>query len=60
MCFNRILDSLTQALHSSGVDMSQTNVSVQIDVGRQENAGLIPSASTSKVRLDFSFGHQVS
>ncbi|KAG4925958.1 hypothetical protein JHK87_051498 [Glycine soja] len=43
-----ILDSLTQALHSSGVDMSQTNVSVQIDVGRQENAGLIPSASTSK------------
>ncbi|KAG5016763.1 hypothetical protein JHK85_022899 [Glycine max] len=43
-----ILDSLTQALHSSGVDMSQTNVSVQIDVGRRANSGLIPSAYTSK------------
>ncbi|KDP24327.1 hypothetical protein JCGZ_25623 [Jatropha curcas] len=30
-----ILDTLTQALQSSGVDLSQTNISVQIDVGKQ-------------------------
>ncbi|RDX66615.1 Transcription factor BIM2 [Mucuna pruriens] len=43
-----ILDTLTQALQSSGVDMSQTSVSVQIDVGRRANTGLIPSAYSSK------------
>ncbi|XP_027926322.1 transcription factor BIM2 [Vigna unguiculata] len=44
-----ILDTLTQVLQSSGVDMSQTNLSVQIDVGRRANAGLVPSPYSSKV-----------
>lgn len=44
-----ILDTLTQVLQSSGVDMSQTNLSVQIDVGRRANAELDPSAYSSKV-----------
>ncbi|KAL1322900.1 hypothetical protein HN51_067913 [Arachis hypogaea] len=44
-----VLDTLTQALQSSGVDLSQTSVSVQIDVGRRSNPGFIPSASSSKV-----------
>ncbi|KAL2329768.1 hypothetical protein Fmac_017349 [Flemingia macrophylla] len=43
-----ILDTLTQALQCSGVDMSQANVSVQIDVGRRANTELIPSAYSSK------------
>ncbi|TKY65022.1 Transcription factor BIM2 [Spatholobus suberectus] len=43
-----ILDTFTQALQSSGIDMSQTSVSVQIDVGRRANTGLIPSAYSSK------------
>ncbi|CAJ1835516.1 unnamed protein product [Sphenostylis stenocarpa] len=43
-----ILDTLTQTLQCSGVDMSQTNLSVQIDVGRRANTGLIPSAYSSK------------
>lgn len=44
----RILGTLTQALQSSGVDLSQTNVSVEIDVGRRTNTGLTPSDYTSK------------
>ncbi|XP_021604632.1 transcription factor BIM1 isoform X2 [Manihot esculenta] len=43
-----ILDTLTQALRSSGVDLTQTNISVQIDVGRQENRGAGITASSSK------------
>ncbi|GLJ18128.1 hypothetical protein SUGI_0320220 [Cryptomeria japonica] len=30
-----LLDTLTQALRSSGLDLSQANISVQIDLGRQ-------------------------
>ncbi|KAJ1406493.1 Myc-type, basic helix-loop-helix [Sesbania bispinosa] len=45
-----ILDTLTQALQSSGVDLSQTSVSVQIDVGRRSNSRLNPSAYSSKLR----------
>ncbi|KAI4352362.1 hypothetical protein L6164_006623 [Bauhinia variegata] len=40
-----ILNTLTQVLRSSGVDMSQASVSVQIDVGRRANAA---STSSSK------------
>nr|AFK40942.1 unknown [Lotus japonicus] len=47
----RILDTLTQALQCSGVDLSQASVSVQIDVGRRSNSGLTPSTYSSK-------GHQ--
>ncbi|XP_061947303.1 transcription factor BIM2-like isoform X2 [Populus nigra] len=33
----QILNSLTQALRSSGVDIAQTSITVQIDVGKREN-----------------------
>ncbi|KAK7273273.1 hypothetical protein RIF29_14322 [Crotalaria pallida] len=42
-----ILDTLTQALQSSGVDLSQTTLSVQIDV-RRAKTGSTPSASSLK------------
>jgi len=45
---NRILNSLTQALRSSGVDLAQTSITVQIDVGKREN-GTIAVATSSKV-----------
>ncbi|XP_045792749.1 transcription factor BIM1 isoform X2 [Trifolium pratense] len=32
-----LLDTLTQALQSSGVDLSQANISVQIELGKQAN-----------------------
>lgn len=31
----RLLDTLTQALQSSGVDLSQASISVQIELGKQ-------------------------
>ncbi|XP_021296318.1 transcription factor BIM2-like isoform X2 [Herrania umbratica] len=43
-----ILNSLTQALQSSGVDMSQASVSVQIDVGKRVASGVTSMASSSK------------
>lgn len=46
---NRILNSLTQALQSSGVDLSQASISVQINVGKPENGELNGTASDSKV-----------
>jgi len=45
---NRILNSLTQALRSSGVDLAQTSITVQIDVGKREN-GTIAVAPSSEV-----------
>lgn len=47
--FDRILNALTQALRSSGVDLSQASVSVQIDVGKRANDGSTAMASSSKV-----------
>ncbi|XVF81782.1 hypothetical protein PTKIN_Ptkin15bG0183900 [Pterospermum kingtungense] len=43
-----VLNSLTQALQSSGVDMSQANISVQIDVGKRIATGVTSMASSSK------------
>ncbi|XP_022771851.1 transcription factor BIM2-like isoform X2 [Durio zibethinus] len=43
-----VLNSLTQALQSSGVDMSQVSISVQIDVGKQGDSGGTSMASSSK------------
>ncbi|KAH9676116.1 transcription factor BIM3 [Citrus sinensis] len=43
-----ILNALTQALRSSGVDLSQASVSVQIDVGKRANDGSTAMASSSK------------
>jgi hypothetical protein len=49
LCLNRILGTLTQALQSSGVDLTQASVSVDIDVGRRANTGLTPCQYSSKV-----------
>jgi len=34
---NRLLHTLTHALQSSGVDLSQASISVQIELGKQAN-----------------------
>ncbi|KAL5582070.1 hypothetical protein UlMin_014512 [Ulmus minor] len=43
-----ILDTLTQVLRSSGMDLSQTSISVEFDVGSQADSGLTSMASNSK------------
>ncbi|XP_021905162.1 transcription factor BIM2-like [Carica papaya] len=43
-----ILNALTQALQSSGMDLSQASISVQIDVGKRANSGFYPAASGSE------------
>ncbi|XP_020537517.1 transcription factor BIM2 isoform X2 [Jatropha curcas] len=43
-----LFNSLTQALHSAGVDLSQANISVQIDLGKRANRGLTSGTSTAK------------
>lgn len=35
---NRLLSTLTQALQSSGVDLSQASISVQIELGKRSNS----------------------
>ncbi|XP_057981536.1 transcription factor BIM2-like isoform X2 [Malania oleifera] len=37
-CSQGLLNTLTQALESSGVDISRANISVQIDVGKEANS----------------------
>lgn len=49
----RLLNTLTQALHSSGVDLTQANISVQIDLGKRANGRVNSSASTIKVHEPF-------
>ncbi|KAL3512402.1 hypothetical protein ACH5RR_025119 [Cinchona calisaya] len=44
----RLLSTLTQALHSSGIDLSQANISVQIDLGKRANDRVNSSASVIK------------
>jgi sarcosine oxidase gamma subunit len=45
----RLLNTLTQSLQSAGVDLSQANISVQIDLGKRANRGLTSGTLTSKV-----------
>ncbi|GMI73421.1 BES1-interacting Myc-like protein 2 [Hibiscus trionum] len=45
-----ILNYLTQALQSSGVDMSQASISVKIDVGKRVASGVTYMPSNSKER----------
>ncbi|XP_052487591.1 transcription factor BIM2 isoform X2 [Gossypium raimondii] len=40
-----LLNSLTQALQSAGLDLSQANISVQIDLGKHANRGLTSGTS---------------
>lgn len=43
-----LLNTLTQALQSSGVDLSQASISVQIDLGKRANTRLTASTSIFK------------
>ncbi|CAN4086214.1 unnamed protein product [Withania somnifera] len=43
-----LLNTLTQALQISGVDLSQANISVQIDLGKRANGRVNSSASAIK------------
>lgn len=43
-----LLNTLTQALQTAGVDLSQATVSVQINLGNQANRGLAPGISVTK------------
>ncbi|KAK9278712.1 hypothetical protein L1049_028287 [Liquidambar formosana] len=51
-----LLNTLTQALQTSGVDLSQASISVQIDLGKRANGQL--SASTSIVKGNDPSGNQ--
>ncbi|KAK6921858.1 Myc-type, basic helix-loop-helix (bHLH) domain [Dillenia turbinata] len=51
-----LLNSLTEALHGSGVDLSQASVSVQINLGKRANKGL--ALGTSKDFEDPASGNQ--
>ncbi|XP_071686522.1 transcription factor BIM2-like [Rutidosis leptorrhynchoides] len=42
-----LLNSLTQALQNSGVDLTQATISVQVDLGKRANRGLTTSGTTS-------------
>lgn len=45
----RLLNTLTQALESAGVDLTQATVSVQVDLGKRANRGLTSGISVAKV-----------
>lgn len=50
---NRLLNTLTQALQSSGVDLSKASISVQIDLGNKANSRTTAPTSIIKVFLPF-------
>ncbi|KAF3444929.1 hypothetical protein FNV43_RR14622 [Rhamnella rubrinervis] len=54
----RILGTLTQALQTSGMDLSQARISVQIDVGNRADNGLNSVASSSKDNVNQSLNNQ--
>lgn len=43
-----LLNTLTQALQTSGLDLSQASISVQIDLGKRANRKLVSGTSTGK------------
>ncbi|KAD2804355.1 hypothetical protein E3N88_37732 [Mikania micrantha] len=43
-----LLNSLTQALQNSGVDLTQATISVQVDLGKRANRGLTSGTSIAK------------
>jgi hypothetical protein len=49
LVLNRLLSTLTQALQSSGVDLSQASISVQIELGKQSNSSATGPPSVVKV-----------
>lgn len=51
--FNRLLSTLTRALQSSGVDLSQASISVQVDIGKRANNGQNSHHAAGKVHKTF-------
>ncbi|XP_016901796.2 transcription factor BIM2 isoform X1 [Cucumis melo] len=47
-----LLSTLTQALQASGVDLSQTNISVKVDVGKRANRSISLSEDDKKQSLN--------
>ncbi|XP_071702213.1 transcription factor BIM2-like isoform X2 [Rutidosis leptorrhynchoides] len=50
--------ALTQALKSTGVDLSHAKISVQIDLGKRSNTGLLDSSSTDLKESEMSYVDQ--
>lgn len=48
----RVLNNLTLSLRSSGVDLSQASINVELDVGNRADGGLKSMASSSQVLLE--------
>lgn len=48
---NRLLNNLTHALKSSGVDVSQASISVQLDIAKQTNSVINSTVFRPKVCL---------
>lgn len=53
-----LFNTLTQALQSAGVDLSQANVSVQIDLGKRADRGMISGTSIAKDHENTLSSHQ--
>lgn len=49
LLLNRLLNTLTQALQNSGVDLSQANISVQIELGKRASSKTVVGAPIVKV-----------
>ncbi|GAB2214530.1 hypothetical protein Droror1_Dr00018881 [Drosera rotundifolia] len=45
---DQLLTTLTQALHSAGVDLSQASISIRIDLGKRADRSLLWGASNAK------------
>ncbi|XP_021756146.1 transcription factor BIM2-like [Chenopodium quinoa] len=54
-----LLMTLTQALQSSGVDLSQANISIRIDLGKRANQSQTPGLSGAK-DLEISASHDLN
>ncbi|KAJ8760450.1 hypothetical protein K2173_015117 [Erythroxylum novogranatense] len=55
-----LLNNLTQALQSAGVDLSQSKISVQIDLGKRANRGLSFGTSTARDLQNLTPGNQAA
>ncbi|XP_059670494.1 transcription factor BIM2-like [Cornus florida] len=53
-----VLNTLTHALQSSGVDLSQASISVQLDIGKRANSGLSATMFCAKDHESPSPGNQ--
>uniref|UniRef100_A0A5B7B3M8 Putative transcription factor BIM2 n=1 Tax=Davidia involucrata TaxID=16924 RepID=A0A5B7B3M8_DAVIN len=53
-----LMNTLTHALQSSGVDLSQASISVQLDIGKRVNSGLAATMFSAKDHENASPGDQ--